>query len=274
METTFNGDSKMNTDIIEEIVYGTLKLPPKGELYDLSDMHIPEHNRDKLKAIIRHISHKPKNRFITMGGDNIDAYLLNGFANKPRRTLQDIEGELQMLMEITKPILSQITSIHFGNHEERLFKGVKQGSPDVLTGIFSYTEKIKEENPNVIVAPLGRGIRLDVLTEDQTYKIYQAHSRGHKRYMYWTEFDRAMALFPNQDVFLFRHSHEYNAIIHRYIKPNNTMGRALYVRCGAYTPYLPYMEKMLLPPSDVGSVILKFNHKYHSLPKVDFTGNY
>lgn len=264
----------MQTDIIEEIKYGKIVLPPNGKIYDISDTHIPEQNTKILEKVIRHIAKKPKERKVLKGGDLIDAYLLNPFANTPKIKFEDIEGELQTLMRITKPILSQIVAINWGNHEERLFRGVKQGSADVLQGVFSFTDKVRDENPDVVVAPLGRGVRLDIECGEQTYEMYMAHSRGHKRYMYWTEFNRAIALFPNQDVFLFRHAHEYNVQIHRYIKPDRTIGRTMFIRGGTYTPYLAYAEKFLLPPSDVGSVTLQFDPKKHRLPIVDFTGRY
>lgn len=70
------------TDVIQEIQYVKKKLPLNGEIIDLSDLHIPEHVVTALNRDIKHLLKAPKKRFAVFGGDLIDAFMLNNFAQE------------------------------------------------------------------------------------------------------------------------------------------------------------------------------------------------
>lgn len=254
---------------VDEITQADLKLKPEGKLFDFADIHIAEHQPDLLKHDVYLAQKRVQNRLV-LGGDVLNAESLSPFPKQPRLTLTQIEGEIDaVIKELIKPCGEQIDAVVWGNHEERLFRNEKS-SVDVLSGHLSIGSEITRVNPETTIADLGRGIRINLTCGSQIYRLYMAHGRGHSRYMYWTEFDRARSLFPGMDVYLLHHSHQYNHQIQRWINPDKTLGRALYIRGGAYTPYLPYQEKMLLPPSDVGAVVLQFHPRKHRV-HIDFT---
>ena len=254
---------------IEGIIQTTIKIKPKDRLFDFADIHIAEHEAQFLKRDMTLLKKSEGNKAI-LGGDLINAQSLSPFPHQPKITLNEVEGEIEVLMtSFIRKCGEQIYGVVWGNHEERLFRNQKS-SVDILSGHISVKEELEKMNPEVTVAELFRGIMLFVECGNQTYKIYFAHGRGHNRYLYWTEFDRAQTVFPNMDVYILHHSHQYNFQIHRWINPDKTLGKALYIRGGAYTPYLPYMEKMLLPPAELGAVTLKFHPNKHRI-FFDFT---
>lgn len=255
--------------IIEGLIQTEITMKPNERLFDFGDIHVAEHKKSFLFKDIAKLRKNSGNKAL-LGGDLLNAESLSPFPKQPKLTLDELEGEIEMLMnDFIKKCGEQVYAVVWGNHEERLFRNQKS-AVDILSGQISIANELKRLNPEVTVAELFRGITIFVHCGTQEYKLYMAHGKGHSRYLYWSEFDRARQVFPNLDVYLLHHSHQYNFQVHRWINSNKTLGKALYIRGGAYTPYLPYMEKMLLPPAELGAVTLKFHPKKHRI-YFDFT---
>jgi len=247
-----------------DVTQATLDLKPEARLFDFGDIHIAEHKLSFLDHDLHLLTKDARNQAM-LGGDLINAESLAPFPSQPKNTLMQIEGEMEMLLnQVVNKVGTQISMVVWGNHEERLFRKEKS-TVDILSGHLSIKERITRLNPSATVADLYRGIMGFITCGSQEYQIYIAHGSGHLRHMYWSEFDRAREVFPNMDVYVLHHAHQYNFQVHRWINPNKTLGRALYIRGGTYTPYMPYMEKMLLPPAELGAITLKFHPRKHRI---------
>ena len=101
-------------------------ITKKQRVIQLTDMHIPFHDRKSLEAVFKFMEDfKPHQ--IVLTGDILDFYKLSRFDKDPAR-LTTIQDEIDMAYPILKKLKELTQEVHFvrGNHEERLMKYLKR----------------------------------------------------------------------------------------------------------------------------------------------------
>lgn len=89
-------------------------------IVQLTDLHIPYHDKKSLNAIYRFLDDfKPHQIVIT--GDMLDFYELSRFDKNPERKFT-IQDEIDQCIEILRELRNKCNEMHFikGNHEDRL----------------------------------------------------------------------------------------------------------------------------------------------------------
>lgn len=95
-------------------------------IVQLTDLHIPFHDRKTLEAVFKFLEDfKPEQIILT--GDVLDFYKLSNFDKDPFR-LTTIQDEIDTAYPILKRLTELCSEVHFirGNHEERLIRYLKR----------------------------------------------------------------------------------------------------------------------------------------------------
>lgn len=104
----------------------TAKPKKKCKIVQLTDLHIPFHDRDTLKTVFKFLEEfKPDQVILT--GDVLDFYKLSNFDKDPHR-LTTIQDEIDTAYPVLKRLTELCQEVHFikGNHEDRLIRYLKR----------------------------------------------------------------------------------------------------------------------------------------------------
>lgn len=210
--------------------------------------------RSMIKYVIKH----PKDK-VFMNGDIFDC---SQVSNHPSSEVTSIEEEINETTKILKPIYSQINAICWGNHDERIFrepfgKGV---ASNILYGHFSIAQSIKEKNPDLTYAPLMKGINMQIHTQKRDYELLLKHGRRAGGNAHFGEFEEVMGVHNNLDIIAMGHTHRPFISPRCSIDPEGKAKVTWFVRTGAFTSWLPYQDKMNLPPTPPAFIEIPFEN--------------
>jgi len=252
-----------------ELVKAEIDLPKRGTLILLGDNHHGNQSIDEIlleRKVVKHIKKHPEYR-VCLNGDIIDNPQLSKL---PDDKIVDLEDCLHETEKRLSPIFEQIVCVDWGNHEERTFrepfgKGI---APNVLYGHFSLAQKIQEKNPDVVYAPLMRGVHMNIITPIRTYNIMMKHGFRAGLTADFKEFYEILRLYQDIDQIWLNHTHRPFVAPFCKINDDGTLKTGWFVRGGTFTSWKPYQEKKNLSPSPISYVEVQVKKGLLRMPKV------
>jgi len=244
-----------NTQVYEV----NLPLKPNtnyAEVCFMGDTHIGNEffSESHLKKYLRLVKDNPHIRVVGLG-DYLEACeFANWLNNEKIRT----KFQVQKFIELFKPIAKQIIAMVYGNHDERLQKGMKDAI-DLLDYL-----RLKMGNPNIIIGKPQSGLLLIFHVGKQTYSVYVLHSSTGAIVHPDTQLRRTSL---NYLVSLIVHGH-----VHRLLWKNRTyftvgkfkgkwkrvIVRQYQLLSGCFLRYPAYAENKSYPVTDIGAPIIRF----------------
>ena len=232
----------------------------KLHIYPIGDLHIGSGHTElkELKALLN-IIEQDANGFVILNGDLINNALKNSVSDVYEERLNP-ERQIEMLVELFKPIAHKILSVTTGNHETRTWKiaGI-----DILKN-FCYRLGIEDlYNPvsNVVFVSFGKSRDREHIRN--TFNIYHTHGRGGGSTV-GAKANRLHKLSQIITANLYTHSHTHTPMIYKedyYLTNNSNKGVSkasrLFVNTNAYEGFGGYGEVLGLRPSNNEYVVIK-----------------
>jgi hypothetical protein len=229
-------------------------------IYPLGDIHIGDkgftkESERKLKGYVDFIKTTP-NAFAILQGDLLNC-ATRVSKSSPFEQNMDLKDQIEMAVDILKPIKNKILGAIDGNHEQRLsdFAGY---SPTISICERLGIDYMKDSALYIIrmACHSQKGI------PRTSFTLYSHHTTGGNGRTVGSKINRVEVMreiVANADVYCGSHNHQLAAVPAVTQMINQTEGkieivRQMLVDCGGYLEWdSTYAERMMLPPLKLGS---------------------
>lgn len=236
-----------------------VRLSSSRTLVILSDIHIgaDEHAETRFDQALDWC--READATIVLNGDIVENAIIEGKSPGEKLLAQGMMPTAQLKLAIDKfrPFAKRgkIAGITRGNHDARTRRSALLDICDILSHALS-------------VPYWGVGGMIRFITGKQVYQGAIHHGRGGGKNI-WLELDRLLGLYNDADFAALGHNHSLAAREVYHLKADQegaeSVGKRHQVRTGSYLYYPDYVREMAAPPNPVGSPILRFAPKDHSI---------
>lgn len=243
-----------------------IRLKERGfVLHPLSDVHIGAsgHNKKALEQKVKMITDAPPNHRVLLLGDLADMAIIGSKGQKHGGISP--QKELDMLVEVFKPIAERIDLIIPGNHEARMSKACGVSYTQMLAALLGVPDAYRP-GATVIRYNMGENRSSTKMKKYGTYsvKIFAHHGYGGSRKA-GGKINKLLDLkemYSDSDVYLMGHVHDLISRVgtHTYGWPMKTK-RQYFVVTGCYlggegVRMEGYAMNMGYSPSAVGTPVI------------------